>query len=205
MSMRVRITAVAFAFAMMSAGVGCSIIAPHAGPSKNPSASSSAASAAANPFSDTSLPGRWTTDVMAQAFTAINQKIGANPADYVEVVLNGVTVTAKAINPQKRQNVDEYAYDGAGVKVTPVDVSNNEPGAVEESAFKSDTVKPEVLATVMGSAVKDSGYDDVRIIAVTAMKEFANAPEPIIQVTVNGPRASKVVRYDLNGQFKNVV
>jgi hypothetical protein len=188
---------------MMPAAVGCSIIAQKAGPSKNPSAS--AASAAPQPSSDTSLPGRWTADVMAQAFTAINQKVGANPADYVEVVLNGVTVSAKAINPQKRQNVDEYAYDGTGVKVTPVDVSSNQPGAVEQSAFKSDTVKPDVLAKVMASAVKDSGYDDVRIIAVTVLKDFANDPEPIIQVTVNGPRASKVVTYDLNGQFKQVV
>jgi hypothetical protein len=138
MSMRVRIAAVAFAFAMMPAAVGCSIIAPHAGPSKNPSASSSTASTVAQSSSNSSLPGRWTADALAQAFTAINQKIGANPADYVEVVLNGLTVAAKAINPRKRQNVDEYAYDGTGVKVTPVDVSHNEPGAIEESAFKSD-------------------------------------------------------------------
>ncbi len=205
MSMPIRIAAVAFVSAMILASVGCSKTAPNAGKSRNPSASSSTASTAATPSSNSSLPGRWTADAIAQAFTAINQKIGANPADYVEVALNGYTVAAKAINPQKRQNVDEYAYDGAQVKVTPVDVSHNQPGAIEESAFKSDTVKPEVLANVMASAVKDSGLEDVTILGVTVEKIFANDPAPVIQVSVSGPRAHKVVRYDLNGKFKQVV
>jgi hypothetical protein len=193
MLMRVRIAAVACA--MIVAAVGCSITVPNAGQSTNPSASTTA----------TKLPGRWTADAIAQAFTAINQKIGANPADYIEVTLNGYTVSAKAIDPQKRQNVDEYAYDGTGVKVRPVDVSHNEPGAIEEGAFKSDTVKPDVLAKVMASAVKDSGVDDGTLKVVIVKKSYANDPEPVIQVNVSSPRASKVVRYDLNGQFQKVI
>jgi hypothetical protein len=200
MSKRVKIATVAFAFAF--AAVGC--FAPRAGQSQNPSASTIAKPTSTTTQS-TSLPGRWTADAIAQAFTAINQKVGANPADYIEVHLSGYTVTAKAINPQKRQNVDEYAYDGTAVKVTPVDVSSNKPGVVEESAFKSDTVKPEVLAKVMASAVKDSGYEDVTLLGVGVEKIFANDPEPVIQATVEGPRATKTVRYDINGQFQQVV
>jgi hypothetical protein len=198
MSKRVRIATVAFAIAMMLAAVGCSV--PLARHSNNPSAST--ASRAATP--DTSLPGRWTADAIAQAITAINQKIGANPADYIKVLLTGYGFKAQAINPQKRQNVDEYEYDGAGVKVTPVDVSHNEPGVIEESAFKSDTVKPEVLAKVMASAVKDSGLEDVKLDVVSVQRLFANDPEPVLDVFVRGPRASKTVRYDLNGQFQKV-
>jgi hypothetical protein len=155
--------------------------------------------------SGTSLPGRWTADAITQAFTAINQKVGANPADYIQVIIDGYRVAVQAINPQKRQNVDEYAYDGTDVKVTPVDVSRNEPGAIEESAFKSDTVKPEVLVKVMASAVKDSGFEDVTLHTVGVEKLFANDPEPVIQASISGPRATKVVRYDLSGQFQKVV
>ena len=198
MSKRVRIATVAFAFAMMLAAVGCSV--PFAGHSNQPAASSR--SRAAMP--DTSLPGRWTADVIGQAITAINQKVGANPADYIKVLLTGYSFKAQAINPQKRQNVDEYEYDGAGVKVTPVDISHNEPGVVEESAFKSDTVKPDVLAKVMGSAVKDSGLEDVKLDVVSVQRIFANDPQPVLDVFVRGPRASKTVRYDLSGQFQKV-
>ena len=204
MTKRVRIATVAFA--MMLAAVGC--FSPQARHSNNPSAST--ASTMAKPtswtaISGTSLPGRWTADAITQAFTAINQKVGANPADYIQVIIDGYRVAAQAINPQKRQNVDEYAYDGTDVKVTPVDVSRNEPGAIEESAFKSDTVKPDVLAKVMASAVKDSGIEDVTLHTVAVEKLFANDPEPMIQAAVSGPRATKAVRYDLNGQFQKVV
>jgi hypothetical protein len=200
MSMRVRIAAVAFASAMMLAVVGCSMIPGMGGHSKNQSAST-----AATPPADTSLPGRWTTDVIAKAFTEINQKIGANPADYVDVLLNGYQLRVNAINPQKRQNVDAYVDDGTGVTVAPVDVSHNEPGAVEESVFKSDTLKPEVFGKVMASALKDSGVEDVIVKSVLVKKSYANDPEPIIQVAVDGPRASKVVLYHLNGQFQEVI
>jgi hypothetical protein len=208
MSMCIRIAAVAFAFAMILAPVGCSKTAPNAGQSTKPAASSSTASAAATTSSNSSnssLQGRWTADAITQAFTTINQKIGANPADYVDVTIDNYRVAIKAINPQKRQNVDEYDYDGTAVKVTPVDISNNQPGAIEESAFKSDTVKPEVLTNVMASALKDSGLDDVTMNTVIVEKIFANDPAPVIQVAVSGPRAHKVVRYDVNGQFKQVV
>jgi hypothetical protein len=197
MSKRLRIATVAFA--MMLAAVGC--FAPHAVHSKNPSASTASTPASA----DTSLQGRWTADAITQAFTAINQKIGANPADYLKVLLTGYNVTVQAINPQKRQNVDEYAYDGTSVKVTPVDVSHSEPGAVEESVFKSDTVKPEILANVIASAVKDSGIEDVTPDVLSVQKNFANDPVPTLDVYVKGPRASKSVNYDLNtGQFQKV-
>ena len=204
MSMRVRIAGVAFAFTMMPAAVGCSIggMVPHP---PNPSRPTSAAAATTQAPLDTTLPGRWTADYLAQAFTAINQKVGANPADYVDVSLSGYSLLVKAINPQKRQNVDEYTYDGTGVKVAPVDVSSSEPGAVEESAFKSDTLKPDVLAKVMGSAVNDSGLDGVHVASVSVEKFFANDSAPVIQVSVEGPRGHKAVRYEMNGQFKEVV
>ena len=154
---------------------------------------------------DTTLPGRWPADAIAKAFTAINQKIGADPADYVDVTLSGVSVAVKAINPQKRQNVDEYTYDGTTVQVSPVDVSNSDPGAVQESAFKSDTVKPDVLVKVMNSAPNDSGFDGVHVEAVEVKKFLADDPAPGVDVPVSGPRASKVVEYDMNGQLQKVV
>jgi hypothetical protein len=131
--------------------------------------------------------------------------VGANPADYIKVLVTVHMVSVQAINPQKRQNVDQYDNRGTGgVVVTPVDVSSSDPGAVEESAFKSDTVKPDVLVKVMASAVKDSGLDDVKVDVVTVERTFANDPAPVIKVGVKGPRASKAVTYDMNGQFQKV-
>ena len=204
MSNRVRIATVAFAFALILPAVGCGKTATPAGQSNNPSASNSSASGASAP-ANADIAGRWTADALTQSFTAINQKVGANPADYIKVIVSVVMVSVQAINPQKRQNVDRYDDRGTGgVAVTPVDVSSSDPGEVEESAFKSDTVKPDVLVKVMASAVKDSGLDDVKVNVVTVDRTFANDPAPVIKVGVEGPRASKTVTYDMNGQFQKV-
>ena len=174
MSKQVRIAAIAIAFAMMLAPTGCSAI-NKAGRSSRSSSTTSLTTAKA----ETSLPGRWTADGLAQAFLAINAKIGANPADYLKILLLGQSVKVEAVNPQKRQNVDQYEFDGTSVGVAPVDVSSSEPGAIEDNVFKSDTVKPEVLLAVMGSAVKDSGLEDVKLDDVLTVQKnlpFHNDP-----------------------------
>jgi hypothetical protein len=204
MSNQVRNTAAVFAFALILPAAGCGKTAAPTGQSNNPSAFSSSASGASAP-ANADIAGRWTADALTQSFTAINQKVGANPADYIKVLVSVVMVSVQAINPQKRQNVDRYDDRGTGgVVVTPVDVSSSDPGEVEESAFKSDTVKPDVLVKVMASAVKDSGLDDVKVNVVTVDRTFANDPAPVIKVGVQGPRASKTVTYDMNGQFQEV-
>lgn len=147
----------------------------------------------------------WNTETLGKAFAAINEKIGANPADYVRVTVTGYSVAVSAINPQKRENVDEYRYDGANVVTSPVDVSGNEPGVVEESSFKSDIVDPAVLATILGSAVKDSGVEDGKVATLTFEKFFANEPAPKIQVYVDGSRAHQVLRYTTTGEFTGIV
>jgi hypothetical protein len=217
MSGRVRIAAIVLIVASLFMLVGCSKLL-RAGRTHSVSASSSVSttstattskstvSTSVAPASNASIPERWTDDALTKAFTAINEKIGANPADYVEVNVTKYSVIVKAIDPQKRQNVDQYTYDGSRVEVAPVDASDNEPGVIEESAFKSDTVKPSVLATVINSAVKDSGVQDVTVNNVTVTKFLADDPQPYLQVSVSGPRASKAVRYNLTtGQFQKVV
>jgi hypothetical protein len=153
---------------------------------------------------------QWTAEKMTQAFTAINAKIGADPADYESVIINELFVRVKAIDPHKRENVDQYTYQGGSIEVKPVDVSDtvscmpspcstNERGAIEMGAFKGDTVKPEVLAQAMNSAPKDSGVENATIDFVSVGKIWANDNEPQILVYVKGPRASKIVHYDLTG------
>jgi hypothetical protein len=141
---------------------------------------------------------------MTQAFAAINAKIGADPADYVEVLINEYTLNVKAIDPHKRENVDKYAYEAESVQVTPTDVSRNGPGAVEASAFKGDTVKPAVLAQTMASAPKDSAVENPKIEFVLVRKFVGNGNQPEIQIEIKGPRASKMVHYDLTGTLLNV-
>jgi hypothetical protein len=147
---------------------------------------------------------QWTADKMTQAFAAINGKIGADPADYVEVLINELFVSVKAIDPHKRENVDDYTYQGGSVHVAPVDVSSNAPGAVEASAFKGDTVKPATLAQTMASAPRDSTVEDGKIEFVMVKKLMANQDQPGIEIDIKGPRASKMVHYDLTGKLLDV-
>jgi hypothetical protein len=148
---------------------------------------------------------QWTNDTMSQAFTAINAKIGADPADYEEVLVNELFVRVEAIDPHKRENVDKYTYELGNVEVGPVDVSRNAPGAVEMAAFKGNTVTGGLLAQVMGSAPKDSGVaENPAIEFVMVKKVHANDPAPQITVEVKGPRAKKLLHYDMTGALIDV-
>jgi hypothetical protein len=147
---------------------------------------------------------QWTADKLTQAFSAIDAKIGAHPADYVKISIIKYSVSVQAIDPNKRENVDEYSYDGGDVKVKPVRVTEIEPGAVEQSKFKSDTVNPAVLAQVISSTVKDSGVENGTLDAVTYDRFYADQPEPKITASVEGPRASKVVQYDVTGHLLQI-
>src|ERR1700752_4359878 len=105
-----RITAVALAAVVLLASVGCSQLRE---------LQSSIRSSTGN-------ISQWTAEKMTQAFTAINGKIGADPADYEVVLINEYFLSVDAINPNKRENVDKYTYQGGSVEVKPVDVSTNE-------------------------------------------------------------------------------
>ena len=149
---------------------------------------------------------QWTADTMSQAFTAINAKIGADPADYEEVLVNELFVRVEAIDPHKRENVDKYTYELGNVEVGPVDVSRNAPGAVEMAAFKGNTVTAGLLAQVMGSAPKDSDVAENPVIEFVMVKKVhANDPAPQITVEVKGPRASKLLHYDMTGALIDVI
>jgi hypothetical protein len=152
---------------------------------------------------------QWTADTMTQAFNAINGKIGANPADYLSVLVNELFVRVRAIEPNKRENVDQYDYQNSNVQVAPVDVSRSDPGAVEASLFKSDAVKPAVLAQAMAAAPKDSGVDGATIQWVMVDRTSFVMPgqpsaQPQIHIEAKGPRGDKIVHYDITGQLLNV-
>jgi beta-mannanase len=148
---------------------------------------------------------QWTADKMTQAFAAINARIGADPADYLEVNINKYSLDVKAIDPHKRENVDQYSYQGGGgVQVKPVDVSHSDPGAVEANAFKGDIVKPAVVAQAMASAPNDSAVENGTMDLVFVKRVSFSNNEPQIMIYVKGPRASKTVHYDLTGKLLNV-
>src|SRR3954454_23748091 len=105
--------AVALAAAVTLSSAGCSTI------EKIQSGMSSAASMGTGNIS------QWTADKMTEAFTAINAKIGANPADYETVIVNELFVRVEALDPNKRENVDQYTYQGDSVEVAPVDASGS--------------------------------------------------------------------------------
>jgi hypothetical protein len=186
------VAAVALAAAVLLTSVGCSTL------EKVRSGMSSASSMA------TENIAQWTPEKLSEAFAAINAKIGADPADYEVVIVNGLFVSVEAIDPNKRANVDKYQYQGGSVEVGPVDASQNEPGAIEMGAFKGDTVKPEVLGKVMNSAPQESGVENATIDFVMIRKMWANDDEPQIVVYVRGPRGSKNLQYDLTGRLQKV-
>jgi hypothetical protein len=186
-----RVTAVALAAVLLLTSAGCSKLKELQSAARN--------------MRNVGNISQWTADTMSQAFTAINAKIGADPADYEEVLVNELFVRVEAIDPHKRENVDKYTYELGNVDVGPVDVSRNAPGAVEMAAFKGDTVTAGLLAQVMGSAPKDSGVAENPVVEfVTVKKVNANDNAPRITVEVKGPRASKLLHYDMTGALIDV-
>lgn len=143
---------------------------------------------------------QWTADKLTQAFSAINAKIGANPADYKYVLIDDHSVNVEAIDPHKPENVDKYTYLGGIVEVKPVDPSHE----VDSGSYKGDVVNPAGVAQAIGSAPKDSGVENPSIEWVKVTKLRANDNAPQIWVEVHGPRGSKMPIYDLKGGFQYV-
>lgn len=206
-----RITAVGLIVGVLLATAGCSAL--HQAQSAMKSASSVASSAAsatpsvasATPAAGSGTISQWTADKLTQAFAAVDAKIGVHPADYIKVNILPISILVEAIDPKKRENVDEYTFAGGkDIAVAPVDVSSSDPGAVEESKFKSDSVDTAVLAQVINTALKDSGVENGHLINVLYYKFFANQPEPKISATIQGPRATKIVEYDTTGHLLSV-
>lgn len=187
------------------AAVGCSSD-DHVAATQTPSAADSAGSKTPtdDPLGDKPIEQQWTTDALTNGFAAINARRGANPADYVKIDLTPAFLTIQAIDPTKRENVDEYRYDGQQIEVTPVDVSNNEPGVIEQASFKSDTLDPAVIAKDLTAALTDTAVEDGKETGAEITKFYADDPEPYLQVSVAGPRASKAAQYDLKGALKSV-
>jgi hypothetical protein len=186
-----RVTAVALAAVVLLTSVGCSKFREFQSATRN--------------MGKVPSISQWTAETMAQAFTAINARIGADPADYVEVLINELFVRVEAIDPNKRENVNKFDYQNGSVDVGPVDVSRNGPGKVEMSAFKGNLVKTDLLAQVMNSAPKDSGVTESPSLEwVMVKKTLANDAAPQITIEVRGPRARKMLHYDLAGTLLNV-
>lgn len=186
-----RVTAVALATVVLLTSAGCSKLKEFQSAARN--------------MRNVGNISQWTADTMTQAFTAINARIGADPADYEEVLVNELFVRVEAIDPHKRENVDKYTYELGNVEVGPVDVSRNAPGAVEMAAFKGNTVTAGLLAQVMNSAPKDSGVAESPTIEFVMVKKVnANDSAPRITVEVKGPRASKLLHYDMTGALIDV-
>jgi hypothetical protein len=209
MVMGVRIVGTALAVAGCAALVGCSGGSAQDSAASVAASASSAAAAAQDTISDIGKPNKpldekWNADALTKAFGAIDDKVGATPADYLQISITDYAVTAQAINPNKRQNVDAYAFDGKTVKTEPVDVSNNEPGAVEQAAFKSDAIKPDVVVAAIKKASTEAGVEDGAVESVMVTKFFADEPAPYIQVPVKGPRETKTYRFDLQGNVTSV-
>jgi hypothetical protein len=192
MSITRRVTAVALVAMVLLTSAGCSKLKELQSAARN--------------MRNVGNISQWTAGTMSQAFTAINAKIGADPADYEEVLVNELFVRVEAIDPHKRENVDKYTYELGNVEVGPVDVSRNAPGAVEMAAFKGNTVTAGLLAQVMGSAPKDSGVTENPVIEFVMVKKVnANDSAPRITVEVKGPRASKLLHYDMTGALIDVI
>ena len=197
-----RIAAVGLIAGVVLASPGCGLVRRIQSAMSSAQSATSSQSAAAN--ANTS---QWTADKLTQAFAAIDAKVGAHPADYVSILITDDTVTVQAIDPNKRENVDEYTCRGADVQVAPVDVSHGElgqPGAIEQSKFRSDSVNPAVLVQVINSAVKDSGVENGALDGVSYFRVEANQNQPTISAIVRSPRATKTVDYDAQGHLLHV-
>jgi len=196
-----RIAGAALVLTCALSAVGCSG-GSHMAATQTPSAGSKTPTD--DPLGDTPIEQQGTSDELTKGFAAINDRRGANPADYVKIDITPALLTVQAIDPTKRENVDEYRYSGQQVDVTPVDVSNNEPGVIEQASFKSDTLDPAAIARDLIAALTDTAVEDGKETGAEITKFYANDPEPYLHVSVAGPRASKAAQYDLKGALKSV-
>ncbi|MFJ9365829.1 hypothetical protein ACIRRA_15630 [Nocardia sp. NPDC101769] len=154
----------------------------------------------------------WSAADLTKALDAIDAKIGAPPADCMNVTaqLAAVnhdqerSVVVGMLTPGKDKSMTTYTYDpqSQAVSVAEAFVALT-PEQAAQRIFKCDTVSPQVLVRVQGAVLGDAGTPGGSLMGVGAVKNLKDTT-PVIEAVVmvdKGKGLSKTVRYDLTGKL----
>ncbi|WP_327070483.1 hypothetical protein [Kitasatospora sp. NBC_01302] len=138
---------------------------------------------------------------MDQAVQAIAKKVGASPMKVLELDVYADYVQVDAVDPAKPTEVNRFTYrDGQVQDPRPVDISDSDPGALEQNIFDSTSVKPEVLAKLLADSPAAANIEGAKASSAAVKRMLPFSSDIQIIVDVQGTRATKQVKATVDGK-----
>ena len=146
-----------------------------------------------------------TAEGIDAAYSAITEKVGANPMQVVEVSIVPTVLTLQAIDPNAPTELNQWSYTAGVVGSSrPVDYGDDAE-ALQQNLFGVNEVPASAIVTAINGAVPASEIQGGEVQSLIIKRNLPFDASVVMFINVQGERSSKQVRADVAGQIVDVV
>jgi hypothetical protein len=147
----------------------------------------------------------FTAEGIDAAYSAISEKVGANPMQVVEVSIAPGVLAVEAVDPNAPAELNPWSYTAGTVGPSrPVDY-DDDTEALQQNLFAIDEVATSAIVTAINGAVAASEIEGGEVQSVSIKRNMPFDANVMMFINVKGERSSKQVRADVAGQITDVV
>ena len=146
-----------------------------------------------------------TAEGIDAAYSAISERVGANPMQVVEVSIVPTVLTLQAIDPNAPTELNQWSYTAGVVGPSrPVDYGDDTE-ALQQNLFGVNEVPASAIVTALNGAVPASEIQGGEVQSLIIKRNLPFDASVVMFINVQGERSSKQVRADVAGQIVDVV
>jgi len=139
------------------------------------------------------------------AIDGLKAKVGGSPVKALHLWVYPGYIKMQAQDPNKKENVDEYRFNGSVEDPTPVRLLGKPDQAkLEKNLFSLDDVDFSKLPGLIADAKTRLPYDGAVVSHVIIQRVLPLHQDVRFRVYVRGPRRSGSVEYNLTGEVTKV-
>jgi hypothetical protein len=147
----------------------------------------------------------FTAEGIDAAYSAITEKVGADPMEVVEVNIVPGVLTLEAIDPNAPTELNQWSYTAGAVGPSrPVDY-DDDIEALQQNLFTVNDVAAKAIVAAINGAVTASEIQGGQVQSLSIKRNMPFDSNVIMFINVQGERSSKQVRADVDGQITDVV
>ena len=147
----------------------------------------------------------FTAEGIDAAYSAISTRVGADPAQVVEVTIVPGVLTIEAIDPNAPTELNQWSYTAGAVGPSrPVDYGDDTE-ALQQNLFALNEVSTGAVVTAINGAIAASEIQDGEVQSLIIKRNIPFDENVTVFVNVQGERSSKQVRADVTGRIIDVV
>ncbi|HET6737244.1 hypothetical protein [Mycobacterium sp.] len=146
-----------------------------------------------------------TAEGIDAAYSAISDKVGADPMQVVEVTIIPTVMTVEAIDPNAPTELNQWSYTAGTVGPSrPVDY-DDDTEALQQNLFAVNEVSTSAIVSAINNAIAASEIPGGAVQSLIIKRNIPFDQSVTMFINVEGERSSKQVRADVAGQITDVV